>query len=96
LTGGASGVGCGAYHAGAEANAQDLMMSGFPVRKTRVVESDEPVNYRYVDERLESFASAEPALVYPLKVEIHRPRERALASWQSPAPNKYSRSHGTR
>ncbi len=33
---------------------------------------------------------------YPLKVEIHRPRERGLAGWQSPAPNKYSRSHGTR
>ena len=33
---------------------------------------------------------------YPLKVEIHRPRERALAGWESPAPNKYSRSHGTR
>jgi hypothetical protein len=29
-------------------------------------------------------------------VEIHRPREKALAGWQSPAPNRYSRSHGTR
>ena len=35
------------------------------------------------------------AQCYPLKVEVHRPRERALAGWQSPAPNKYSRSHGT-
>jgi len=25
-----------------------------------------------------------------------RPRERALAGWQSPPPNKYSRSHGAR
>jgi hypothetical protein len=33
---------------------------------------------------------------YPLKVEVHRPRERALAGWQSPPPSKYSRSHGTR
>jgi uncharacterized protein len=28
---------------------------------------------------------------YPLKAKIHRPRERALAGWQLPAPNKYSR-----
>jgi hypothetical protein len=30
---------------------------------------------------------------YPLKVGIHQPREGALADWQSPPPNKYSRSH---
>jgi uncharacterized protein len=36
------------------------------------------------------------AKCYPLKVEIDRRRERALAGWQSPPPNKYSRSHGTR
>jgi uncharacterized protein len=36
------------------------------------------------------------AKCYPLMVEIHRPREGALAGWQSPAPNRYSRSHGTR
>ena len=40
--------------------------------------------------------SDDTAKCYPLKVEIHRPHERALAGWQSPAPNKYSRSHGTR
>ena len=28
---------------------------------------------------------------YPLKVEVHRPRESALAGWQSPPPNEYSR-----
>ena len=33
----------------AEANVQDLMMRWFAVTETRVVESDEPVNYRYVD-----------------------------------------------
>jgi hypothetical protein len=30
------------------------MMRWFAVRETRVVESDDPVNYRYVDGRLES------------------------------------------
>ncbi len=41
----------------AEANVQDLMMRWFAVRETRVVQSDDPVNYRYVDSRLESLAS---------------------------------------
>jgi hypothetical protein len=40
--------------------------------------------------------SNDTAKCYPLKVEIHRPREEALAGWRSPAPNKYSRSHRTR
>jgi hypothetical protein len=40
--------------------------------------------------------SDDTAKCYPLKIEIHRPREEALAGWRSPAPNKYSRSHGTR
>ena len=40
--------------------------------------------------------SDDTAKCYPLKAEIHRPHEKALAGWQSPAPNKYSRSHGTR
>jgi len=31
----------------AEANVKDLMMRWFAVRETRVVESDEPVNYRW-------------------------------------------------
>ena len=33
------------------------MMRWFAVRETRVVESDDPVNYRYVDGRLESLTS---------------------------------------
>ena len=42
---------------GAEANVRDLMMRCFAVRETRIVESDDPVNYRYVDGQLESLAS---------------------------------------
>jgi hypothetical protein len=38
----------------AEANVQDLRMRWFAVRETRVVESDDPVNYSYVHGRLES------------------------------------------
>ena len=41
----------------AEANVRDLMMRWFAVRETRIVESDDPVNYRYVDGRLESLTS---------------------------------------
>ena len=44
----------------AEANVQDLMMRWFAVTETRVVESDDPVNYRYVDGRLESLTSEAP------------------------------------
>jgi hypothetical protein len=40
----------------AEANVGDLMMRWFAVRETRVIESDDPVNYRYVDGRLEHLA----------------------------------------
>jgi hypothetical protein len=36
----------------AEANVKDLEMRWFAVRDTRVVESDDPVNYRYVDGKL--------------------------------------------
>jgi hypothetical protein len=42
----------------AAANVQDLMMRWFAVRETRVVESDDPVNYRYVDGRLQQAGSA--------------------------------------
>ena len=35
-----------ATHEEAGANVRDLMMRWFAVRETRVVESDEPVNYR--------------------------------------------------
>ena len=41
----------------AEANVQDLMMRWLAVRGTRVVESDDPVNYRYINGRLESLTS---------------------------------------
>jgi hypothetical protein len=34
------------------------MMRWFAVRDTRVVESDDPVNYRYVDGRIESLAGS--------------------------------------
>lgn len=35
------------------------------------------------------------ARCYPLKVEIYRPRDGALAGWRSPSPSGYSRGHGT-
>ena len=38
----------------AEAQVAGLMMRWLAVRDTRVVECDEPVNYRYVDGRLEA------------------------------------------
>src|SRR6266850_301631 len=43
----------------AEANVRDLMMRWFAVRETRIVESDDPVNYRYVGGRLESVVPEE-------------------------------------
>jgi predicted protein tyrosine phosphatase len=41
----------------AETNVQDLMMRWFAVRETRVVASDDPVNYRYVDHQLIEIAT---------------------------------------
>ena len=41
----------------AAANVRDLMMRWFAVQETRVIDSDDPVNYRYVDGRLESLTS---------------------------------------
>ena len=38
--------------------------------------------------------SDDAAACFPLLVEIYRPQDGALAGWQSPAPNGYSRSHG--
>ncbi len=38
--------------------------------------------------------SDDAAKCYNLKVEVFRPREGALAGWQSPAPSGYSRTHG--
>ena len=54
----ASGRWCGnalrfATREEAEANVRDLMMRWFAVRETRVVASDDPVNYRYVNGRLD-------------------------------------------
>jgi len=40
----------------AEANVQNLMMRWFTVRETRVVESDDPVNYRWEEGRLVEIA----------------------------------------
>lgn len=37
----------------AEANVRDLMMRWFAVRETRVVESTDPVNYKWTDKGLE-------------------------------------------
>ena len=41
----------------AETSVQDLIMRWLAVRETRVVESDDPVNYRYINGRLESLTS---------------------------------------
>jgi uncharacterized protein YcgI (DUF1989 family) len=38
--------------------------------------------------------SSDAAKCYPLKVEIYRPADGALAGWRSPEPNGYDRSHG--
>ena len=45
---------CFATRSEAEAQVADLMMRWMAVRDTRVVESTDAVNYRYVDGRLES------------------------------------------
>lgn len=41
----------------AEANVRDLMMRWFAVVETRVVETEDPVNYRWVDSRLEGIVA---------------------------------------
>jgi hypothetical protein len=38
----------------AEGNVHDLMFRWFTVRDTRVVESSDPVNYRWVDGKLDA------------------------------------------
>jgi hypothetical protein len=55
---------CFATREEAEANVSDLVMRWFAVRETRVLVSDDSVNYRYVDGRLESLTTeaAMPAL----------------------------------
>jgi hypothetical protein len=41
----------------AEANVRDLMMRWFAVRETRVIESDDPVNYRWDEGKLVEIAT---------------------------------------
>jgi hypothetical protein len=38
--------------------------------------------------------SDDAARCYPLKVEVFRPKDGALAGWRSAAPSGYSRTHG--
>ena len=38
--------------------------------------------------------SSDAAKCYPLKVEIYRATEQALAAWRSPERSRYSRRHG--
>ena len=57
-----SGKWCGnglafATHQEALDNVRDLEMRWFAVRETRVVESDEPVNYTYHDRKLRALIS---------------------------------------
>lgn len=46
----------------AEQNVFDLSMRWTSVRETRVVESDDPVNYRYINGRLVALPEPEPVL----------------------------------
>jgi uncharacterized protein len=38
--------------------------------------------------------SDDSARCHPLKIEVHSPRPEALAGWNPPSPNHYSRTHG--
>ena len=49
----------------AEAQVHDLMLRWFAVRDTRVIECDDPVNYRYVDGRLVQAETAAAAVAEP-------------------------------
>ena len=52
---------CFATQAEAQAQVHDLMLRWFAVRETRIVESDDPVNYWYADGRLQPVeATVEP------------------------------------
>jgi hypothetical protein len=55
-----------ATRAEAEAQVADLMMRWTAVRDTRVVECDDPVNYRYVDGRLENVVPVEAIPAMPV------------------------------
>jgi hypothetical protein len=58
----------------AEANVHDLSMRWTLVRDTRVVESDDPVNYQYIDGKLVALPEPEPALKCSIcegPIEVH-------------------------
>ena len=38
--------------------------------------------------------SSDAQACYPLKVEVYRPRDGALAGWRAPEPSGYPRTHG--
>jgi len=59
-------------------------------------QSDQIKEYHIAVEVLERPESFDPAQDAIARVEVHRLRESALAGWQSPPPNEYSRSHGVR
>ena len=40
--------------------------------------------------------SSDTAICHPLEVTLSRPLDGALKGWQTPAPNGYSRNHGTK
>ena len=48
-------------------NVRDLEMRWFSVRETRVVESDDPVNYSYHDRKLRALDRAEGIVVTALR-----------------------------
>jgi hypothetical protein len=50
----------------AAAQLADLMLRGIAVRDTRVVECDDPVNYRYVDGRLEAVVPVQATPAMPV------------------------------
>lgn len=52
-----------ATKAEAEANVHDLMMRWFMVIDTRVVESDDPPNYRWTDDGIARIGSDEPPVM---------------------------------
>jgi hypothetical protein len=55
-----------ATRAEAEAQVADLMMRWMAVRDTRVVECDDPVNYRYVDGQLKNVVPVEAIPAMPV------------------------------
>jgi hypothetical protein len=54
----------------AEANVANLMMRWLMVTDTRVVESDDPVNYRWTDEGLAAVDSDAPPIMPANRVKL--------------------------